>query len=371
MALSQRTASNRPVGLNQRGRERRAAWLMSAPALVLLATFIVAPLVLGFAWSFTNKRLISPLPVEFVGFRNFDRLLSLTILTVEPERTDAGEVVRDEDGGVVYPRIRTLTRGDERLEDFREWTRFRFAGAMRVLLAKDPAFMQSLVNTFVFVLFIVPGQGGLALLLALLVNQRLRGMNLFRAAYFSPIVTSMAVIAVVWAFLYNPQQGLINEFLETVTFGAVSNIPWLVSTDTALAAVIIMSIWHSVGLQMVIFLAGLQGIPHVLYEAARIDGAGMMQNFRYVTLPQLRNTIIFVLVSTTILAFRVFTQVDVLTRGGPENATRSIVFHAVDTGFRQQQIGYGSAVTLLFFVIVLAIALLQRWLLPPERAVEG
>ena len=357
------------MALNYRARERRAAWLMSAPALALLLLFFVTPLVLGFGWSFTNKRLISPLPTQFIGLQNFNRLLSLNVLTLQPERDASGEVVRDEAGNPEYPRIRSLTRGDERLEGFREWFRFSLGGAPRVILAKDPAFMQSLVNTFIFVFFIVPGQGGLALLLALLVNQRLRGINFFRTAYFSPIVTSMAVIAVVWTFLYNPAQGLVNTFLETVTFGLVQNVPWLISTDTALAAVIIMSIWHSVGLQMIIFLAGLQGISEALYEAARIDGANALQRFRFVTIPQLRNTIIFVLVSTTILAFRVFTQVDVMTRGGPEDATRTVVFHAVDTGFRQQQIGYGSAVTLVFFVIVLTIAIVQRRLLPPESAV--
>ena len=352
---------------NLRQRERRAALMMSLPALLGLGVFVAMPLILGVYWSLTDKRLISPLPTRFIGLENYDQLLSLNVIRLEPERDESGQIVRDEAGNPEYPRVRSLVREDERLEGFREWFSFDAFGERRVVIAKDPAFMRSLVNTFLFVLFIVPGQGGLALLLALLVNQKLRGINFFRTAYFTPIVTSMAVIAIVWTFLYNPDRGLINRFLEVVTFGAVHDIPWLISTDTALLAVVILSIWHSVGLQMVIFLAGLQGIPGVLYEAAKIDGAGSLQRFRFVTVPQLRNTLIFVIISTTILAFRVFTQIDVMTRGGPENATRSVVYHAVDQGFRQQQIGYGSAITLVFFVIVLAIALVQRWLLPTER----
>jgi multiple sugar transport system permease protein len=180
----------------------------------------------------------------------------------------------------------------------------------------------------------------------------------------------MAVISIVWTFLYNPGEGLINRILEIVTFGQVSNIPWLSSTNTALLAIIILSVWQSVGFQMVIYLAGLQGISSALYEAAQIDGANLWQRFRFVTFPQLRNTHIFVVISTTILAFRLFTQVDIMTQGGPENATMTIIFHAINQGFRHQRIGYGSAITVVFFLIVLIIALIQRLLLKTERAVE-
>jgi len=121
---------------------------------------------------------------------------------------------------------------------------------------------------------------------------------------------------------------------------------------------------------MVIFLAGLQGISESLYEAAQIDGANTWQQFRFVTLPQLRNTTIFVVISTTILAFRLFTQIDVLTKGGPKDSTVTVVFHAVDQGFRQQKIGYGSAITVIFFVIVVTIALIQNALMRSERAME-
>ena len=121
---------------------------------------------------------------------------------------------------------------------------------------------------------------------------------------------------------------------------------------------------------MIIFLAGLQGIPKSLYEAAQIDGGNTWQQFRHVTIPQLRNTIIFVIISMTILAFRLFTQVDVMTKGGPQDSTVTVVFHAVDQGFRQQKIGYGSAITVLFFILVVTIALIQRTLLKSDVEVE-
>ncbi len=340
------------------------AWLMSLPALIGMITFVILPLALGTYWSLTNKRLISPMPTRYVGLKNYDRLLSVDILTLEPE-TDP------KTGKATYPRVRTILKGNPKYDDFREWKTFDLLGKRRVLIAKDPTFMQALVNTTIFVLVIVPGQGGLALLMALLVNQRLRGMNIFRTIYFSPVVTSMAVIAIVWKFLYNPEDGLINRFLTNISFGHITPPGWLIDADTALLAIIILSAWQAAGFQMVIFLAGLQGIPDVLYEAASIDGANTWQKFRFVTLPQLRNTTIFVIISTTILAFRLFTQIDVLTKGGPNDSTVTVVFYAVEQGFRQQNIGYGSAITIVFFVIVMVIALVQRVVLRSERAVES
>ena len=352
------------------GHEAVYAWLMSAPALIGLFLFVALPLFGGLYWSFTNKRLISPLPTEYIGLQNYRSLLGLQIIRLEPEIDSAtGRIQTDLDGNPVYPRARAVIRGDPAYKGLRPWFTADVLGGRYAVIAGDPTFLRSLINTFIFVLVIVPGQGGLALLMALLVNQRLRGRYLFRTIYFSPVVTSMAVLAIVWTFLYNPDQGLINRFLSAITFGRFSP-DWLVSADSALLAIIILSAWQAAGFQMVIFLAGLQGIPQSLYEAAQIDGGNSWQQFRHVTIPQLRNTTIFVIISTTILAFRLFTQVDVMTKGGPQDATVTVVFHAVDTGFRQQKIGYGSAVTVLFFIIVVSIALIQRALLKSDVEVE-
>jgi len=350
--------------------ETTYAWLMSAPALVGLFVFVALPLFGGIYWSFTNKRLISPLPTEYIGFQNYWNLLGVRIIRLDPEiDATTGQVQTDLDGNRVYPRTRAIVRGNPAYDGFRVWFTQDILGNRYVVLARDPTFLRALVNTFVFVLVIVPGQGGLALCMALLVNQRLRGRYLFRTIYFSPVVTSMAVLAIVWTFLYNPDQGLINRFLSAISFGSIKPA-WLISADSALLAIIILSAWQAAGFQMIIFLAGLQGIPQALYEAAQIDGGNTWQQFRHITIPQLRNTTIFVIISTTILAFRLFTQVDVMTKGGPQDATVTVVFHAVNTGFRQQKIGYGSAVTVLFFIIVVTIALIQRALLKSDVEVD-
>ncbi|MFC5911328.1 carbohydrate ABC transporter permease [Streptacidiphilus monticola] len=282
--------------------ERRAGLAMAAPAIILLLLFLIVPVLLGFALSFTNARLISPDPVRFTGFDNF---------------------------------VRAFTA--------------------------DPAFLHSAVNTFVFAAVVVPVQAGLGLLLALLVNQKIRGVTAFRIIFFIPVVTSIVVVSILWKFMYQPD-GLVNSFINSITFGAWQGTAWLNNPSTALFAVIVLSVWQAVGFHMLIWLSGLQTIPEELYEAARMDGAGTWRQFRDVTWPCLRPTRIFVLITITIAALGLFVQIDVMTQGGPVDSTTTLVYHAVLTGYRQQQVGYGSALSLLFFVIVLVIALVQRFL---------
>jgi multiple sugar transport system permease protein len=178
----------------------------------------------------------------------------------------------------------------------------------------------------------------------------------------------MAVIAVVWFFLYNPDQGLINA---TLRFLGIQNPPsWLEDPAWAMPAIMLLSVWQGVGFQMVIFLAGLQEIPDHLYEAARIDGANLWQQFRFVTLPSLRNTTIFVAISSTILALKLFTQVHIMTfgQGGPDDSTVTIMLHLISQGINEQRLGYASAIAVIFVVIVLIIALLQQRIVREERA---
>jgi multiple sugar transport system permease protein len=288
------------------------AWVFSAPAILLLVIFLIVPFLMAIGLSFTDQRLIpNPnLPTRFIGFRNFVRLVA------------------------------------------------------------DEAFLRGLLNNFYFVAVVVPLQTSLALLLAILVNQKLKGMNVFRTIYFSPVVTTMVVVAIIWTFLYNPGEGLINEFIQTITFGALGPYDWLQNTRLVFPAIMLLSIWQGVGFQMVIYLAGLQEIPDSLYEAANVDGANRLQQFLNVTLPQLRNTTIFVVLATTILAFKLFTQVEVMTKGGPQNASMTTIVHAVHQGWGQLKVGYASAISIVFFLIVLGISLLQRYFLREERAVE-
>jgi multiple sugar transport system permease protein len=280
--------------------EQRSAWAMAAPALIGLLLFLGIPTLLAFGLSFTNARLISPSGPSFVGVENYTRAFS-----------------------------------------------------------NDPTFVRSLLNTFYFAAVVVPLQSALGLALALLVNQKIRGVNVFRTIFFLPVVTSIVVVSILWTFLYQ-EDGLINSMLDTLTAGALGPVAWLGETETAMPAIILLSIWQAVGFHMVIWLAGLQTIPGELYEAARMDGAGRRQQFRYVTWPGLRPTLVFVAVTITIAALGLFVQIDVMTRGGPLDSTGTIIFHAVEKGFRQQEVGYGAAISLIFFVLVLAVSLLQR-----------
>jgi ABC-type sugar transport system permease subunit len=148
--------------------------------------------------------------------------------------------------------------------------------------------------------------------------------------------------------------------LHWLSFGLFDGADWLGSTSTAMPSVMTMSIWQAVGFHMIIWLAGLQTIPAELYEAAAIDGAGRWSRFKFVTWPGLRATCVFILITITIQALGLFTQIDVMTNGGPLDSTSSLIFYAVQQGFRQQNIAYGSAISLVFFVMVLAVALVQR-----------
>jgi len=279
---------------------RTAAWLV-APAVVLVVLFILIPIALTFALAFTNAKLISPQPASFIGIDNFTRLF------------------------------------------------------------QDPVFWKSLRNTILFAVFVVPLQAGFALVLAMLINVKVRGVNFFRTVYFLPVVTSIVVVSMLWQFMYQPD-GLINSFLRTISGGAVQGTDWLGNPTTALGAILLMSIWQGVGFHMVIWLSGLQTIPGDLYEASSLDGASNWQNFRYVTWPSLRQTRTFILVTITISAFSLFAQIQVMTQGGPLDSTSTVVFQAVRAGFAQQQTGYASAISLVFFVLVLAVSLVQRYL---------
>jgi multiple sugar transport system permease protein len=180
----------------------------------------------------------------------------------------------------------------------------------------------------------------------------------------------MALVAVIWKLIYSPDQlGLLNSVLNTVTFGHVGPHDWLGDPATALAAIIVMSIWQGVGLQMIIVLAGLQGISPDLYEAAAIDSASTWQRFRHVTLPGLRNSLVFVVMVTTILSFQLFDQIYILTQGGPGDATSTIMYQAVTSAFTEGDVGQGAALTVVFFAVVLTLTLVQRRLLREERTV--
>jgi len=346
-------------------RSNGTGWLMAGPAAMLIAGFVILPFFFAIALSFTNQRLISPNPTEYVGLANYRQLLGMATLTLDPVRDEAGAVVL-KDGAPEYPALRSFTRNNPdhpELAGMREWFSFSLSGESRTyVLARDVVFLRAVVNTFLFVLIVAPVQGGLALGLALLINQRLRGINVFRAVYFMPVVVSIVVVSILWRIIYDGNNGLLNNVLSGLSFGLFEPVDWLGNPNTALGAIIAMSIWQAVGFHMVIWLSGLQTISPTLYEAAAIEGASKWQVFRYVTWPGLRNTAVLVLIVITMQAFGLFAQIDVMTNGGPLDSTQTIVFQAVERGYGKQDISGGSTISVLLFLIVLSISILQRWL---------
>lgn len=243
--------------------ERRAAYLFVIPAVILLLAFLVYPALQTVRYAFTDYNIMRPDRIRFCGFNNF------------------------------------------------------------IELFQDENFWIAVKNTLYFTIVVVPFQTLLALGLALLISSKRKGVAIFRAAYFSPQVTSMVVVAILWTVMYNsnPDSGLLNALLVKL---GMEPCGFLNDPKTAMNSIIFMSAWQGAGYQMMIFLAGLQGIPKEQYEAASIDGANKIKSFFYVTLPGLKNVISYVVMITVIQAMKLFTQPYVMTKGGPQNSTSAL-----------------------------------------------
>ncbi|WP_159881521.1 carbohydrate ABC transporter permease [Paenibacillus puerhi] len=274
------------------------------PALIGMTVFLFIPMLTILYNSFTDYYYLTPNDKAFIGFENYQRLFD------------------------------------------------------------DPLFYKALKNTLYFVIIVVPIQTAVALGLALLVHPKIKFKKFFTVAFFSPVVMSLVVVGLLFTFLYNPNQGLFNALLET--FG-LPRLKFLTSSDQAMNAIIFMSIWQGAGYQMIIFLAGLKDIPEQLYEASSMDGASTWQKFVYVTLPGLRNVTIFVVITITMAAFRLLIQPLIMTQGGPINSTKTLLYLMYEYGFQFREMGYGSAIAVIFMVIVLVIAGIQRIVLKEER----
>lgn len=227
-------------------------------------------------------------------------------------------------------------------------------------LLDDSTFEIALTNTIYYVVGTVPLTMIASLGLALLLNQPLRGRNFFRTTFFFPYVASLVAVAVVWNMLFFPSAGPVNELLR---FLGVENPPrWSASIDWAMPTVILASIWKGMGYYMIIYLAALQGIPSILYEASEIDGANTWQKFRYITLPMLTPATFFISVMLTISSFKVFDLIMMMTGGGPGRATNVLVIHTYNTAFREFRFGYSSAIAMVLFALVLGITIVQFYM---------
>ncbi len=231
-----------------------------------------------------------------------------------------------------------------------------FANYSRLL--KDGMFWKSLFNTFYFAAGTIPLSIIISVFIAVLLNQKIRGLSFFRTAYFLPVITSMNAVAMVWLWIFQPDIGLLNYLLG---FFGVSRINWLMDPVWAMPAVIMVSVWKNIGYNIIIFLVGLQSIPGEYYEAAQLDGAGEAQTFRNVTWPLLMPTVFFVTLISLINSFHTFTQIYMLTPdGGPLKSTSVIVFYLYENAFKNFDMGYASAISFVVFLITFVLTVLQN-----------
>jgi ABC-type sugar transport system permease subunit len=291
-----------PVGVEARPRARRRAWraqagpwLYLAPVLSLYALFWVGPAAYSLYLSFFDWDMASP-QKTFVYLDNYRRVLG------------------------------------------------------------DPVFHTSLVNTVIYVVATVVMGTGIGLGLALLVQSLRRGREIYRFIVFLPVVTSITVITLIWLFLLNTQVGMVNQVLRLT---GVTGPNWLNSPATALLAIVMVGVWKGFGYNVVLFTAGLDGIDRELYEAAALDGAARWSTFRHVTWPLLTPVTLFVVVVGVIASFQVFATVQIMTRGGPANATNVLVYHIWEAAFRFFDVGYAAALATLLAVLVAGLTVLQ------------
>ncbi len=257
---------------------------------------------------------------------------------------------------MVYPMLTGISLSFTKWSGFgpREWVGF----ANYAKMFRDAHFIKAVWNTVYYTIGILLIGVPLALLLAMLLNQKfLKGRNLFRLIYYLPVVTMMAAVSMVWKWLLSPNYGLVNYFLGLV---GLPKVNWLLDPHWAMPGLILMSIWKGTGFNAVIFLAGLQGIPKTFYEAAEIDGATGWHRFRYITLPLLSPTTFFVIITTMIHSAQIFQQAYILTEGGPREATTTIVYYIYKNAFEWFKMGYSCAQG-VFLLLILIVATLVQW----------
>jgi len=279
-----------------RRREAMVAYALLSPAIVLFLVFIAGPLVGAIVLSFFEWNLLTD--AEFVGLDNYRQLFT------------------------------------------------------------DETALAAVRNTFVFAFWSLVTHLGVGLLLALAVQRAIPGVlkYLFRTAIFFPVIMSWAAVSLIWLFILDPNFGFINYYLDQLGLRTES---WLLMPDTAMPAIILVDLWKTIGFTFILLLAGLQGVPAHLHEAAKIDGAGSVRRFWDITLPMLSPTLFMTAILTFIGAFQIFEPMFIMTGGGPLDTTVSIVMHIYETGFRRFEMGYASAMAIGVFVVILAVTLIQ------------
>lgn len=343
-----RQSTAQAMGVNNARSETVSGYLFLSPNFLGFLLFFAGPLLLSLYTSFTNWDAFGTR--EWVGLDNYARLLHMTFAQLSSPTQLAADAI---DTSI-----------------FDELARFTILGNSFIVGAQDKLFWLSIRNTIVFCLIAVPLSVIPALLVATILNSKLPGMKFFRAVYFIPSVAAVVGVSLIWQWMYNAAVGWIN-YAITSGIGAVNGLTglaiadpqmrWLSSADTALLSVALMVAWQTIGFNTVLFVAGMQNIPGVLYEAATVDGAGTWAQFRNVTLPLLGPTMVFVLTTTLIQAFQVFEPIFIMTNppGGPNNSTLSMVLYLYQNGFQRFRQGYASSIAWVLFLIIFAATVIQ------------
>ncbi len=276
-----------------------AGWVLIAPIVLLMLIFVIGPAIYSFVLSFTDHNILKPSETEFIALKNYTSLF------------------------------------------------------------QDSAFYQALYNTVRYSLFVVPIQTAIALLLAIVANQNIRGKTFFRVSYYIPAVTSAVASASMFMFLFN-RNGIANQFLSIFGFEPVS---WFSDPTFALPLAMVMAIWSTVGTQMLVFFAGLQDISKDVYEAGAIDGATGATRFFRITVPLLSEKIMFVLIVGVIGTLQMFDQAFIISggKGGPVGSTTTIVLYLYNKAFSENRMGYGSSVAVVLFIIIFTLTLIQKY----------
>ncbi|MFB1082194.1 carbohydrate ABC transporter permease [Jeotgalibacillus sp. JSM ZJ347] len=277
--------------------------LFLLPAFLLIGIFVVYPLILAVGYSFTDYYLLKPDDISFVGFSNYAEL------------------------------------------------------------ANDKFAIQSFFNTTKYVIYIVPLQVAISLFLAILIAKKTKTNTFFRTVFFSPYILSIIVVALLWKNILDPNTGIVNMFLSELGFARQA---FFSDPELALPAISFIILWQGISFQMLILMAALQDIPSSLYEAASIEGANAWQKFRFVTVPSIKGQLIFVLIVVTTGTFKIIVEPLVLTNGGPQGSTSSILLYMFEQGTRYRQIGYASAITVIFALILIVIAFAQSKLVKED-----
>jgi len=358
-------SANRP-----RRRDTATGWSFLVPFLIVYVLFLIYPVIQAVFMGFFKWDLLDISDRSYIGLRNYGKMFWGTEMTWDVMHLLAWRL-----GGLaLIPLIWLGERRDRLTRGFATAATVGLVVFFGLVLGIHPGeggrwydsqFWPSFGNTTLFTFMSTPLIVGIGLVLALALNRQGRFVGVLRTVFFAPYVLSVSVLTLIWIFLLSPQLGLIGAAFEWIGLEPVS---WLTSTTWAMPAIVVTTLWWTVGFNVVLFLAGLQDIDPHQYEAASIDGANSWGKFRWVTIPGLSRTTVLVVMLQVIASFQIFGQVFIMTKGGPGGSTRVVIQHIFEASFRDFELGYASAMSVFLFVAIVGVSIVQ---LPFFRSVDA